>query len=176
MPTKHLIIDGATASDQWQTIADDISFDGTLDEATLDGKGAIISLARLEAEADTLRQRNTPIGVILRAGEKVGEDPHRLAPFLDMLSLVAIEFPVYRNGRGFSAARILREQYNYKGELRATGDVLYDQWQFMHRCGINAYEIDGDIPLATFTKAMDSLPDAYQPAGDDKRGILWRRS
>ena len=166
----QLIIDGALAEDKWAWCAD---------EAAIGDVPAIISLTRLESEHEALRQKNVPLGVVLRnAGigrTKAGEDVHRLAPHLDMLAVVAIEFDTYRNGRGFSAARILREQYNYKGEIRATGEVLYDLWQFMQRCGINAFEIDSTIDLARFKQGVNALPDAYQPAGDAWRGILWNR-
>jgi uncharacterized protein (DUF934 family) len=127
------------------------------------------------AKGQSLRQRNAPLGVIIRAGEKQGEDIHRVAPFLDMLQVVALEFPIYRNGRGFSSARILRQELGFAGEIRATGDVLHDQWQAMARCGINAFEIDAKISLDEFTQALGELSDAYQPAADQQRGILWRR-
>ena len=98
-----------------------------------------------------------------------------LAPFIDRLALIAIHFPAYRNGRGYSAARVLREEFNFNGQLRATGDVLYDQWAMMNRCGINAFELAADIDLATFQTALGELSGAYQPAADQNRGALWAR-
>ena len=92
-----------------------------------------------------------------------------------MLQVVALEFPIYRNGRGFSSARILRQELGFKVEIRATGEVLFDQWQPMSRCGINAFEIDATIPLERFKQALSELSDAYQPSSDNQRGILWRR-
>ena len=82
---RQLIKDGAMAENLWSYVEDD---------AALSDAASIISLQRLEDDADTLRSRNAPLGVILRAGEKQGEDVRRLAPFLDMIQLVAIEFPV----------------------------------------------------------------------------------
>ena len=163
---RQLIIDSASAENIWSYIED---------ETGLDDTPAIISLDRLEAEAESLRQRNAPLGVIIRAGEKQGEDVRRVAPYLDMLQVVALEFPIYRNGRGFSSARILRQELGFEGEVRATGDVLFDQWQHMSRCGINAFEIDAKISLDHFKQALGELSDAYQPSSDDQRGILWRR-
>ena len=98
-----------------------------------------------------------------------------LARFIDSLALIAIHFPAYRNGRGYSAARVLREEFNFSGELRATGDVLYDQWAMMNRCGINAFELAGDITLETFQTALGELSGAYQPAADATKGALWAR-
>lgn len=163
---KMLIIDGAEGANIWRYLED---------ETPITNDPVIISLNRLQTEGAALAAAGTPFGVILRAGEKQGEDVHALAPFIDKLAVIAIEFPVYRNGRGYSAARILREQMNYRGEIRAIGEVLFDQWQFMHRCGINAFEINADISLETFNEALGELSAAYQPAADAQRGILWRR-
>ena len=171
MPTdKQLIKDRAVAADEWAYVTDD---------AALTDAPSIISLERLAAEAEVLRRRNAPLGVILRADNqgktKLGEDVRTLGDYLDMLSLVAVEFPVYRNGRGYSTARILREQMGFEGELRAIGEVLYDQWQFMVRCGFDAFEIDAQYSLEVFNEALGELGDAYQPAADSNRGALWKR-
>ena len=61
------------------------------------------------------------------------------------------------------------------GELRAIGDVLYDQWAMMNRCGINAFELDANVTLDTFQNALGELSGAYQPAADTTRGALWAR-
>lgn len=153
----------------------DDSFTHIEDGEPLPTGDAIISITRLLAEAESLRARNHPIGVVVRAGSKEGEDIRALAPYLDMISLISIEFPVYRNGRGFSNARILREEFGFKGEIRATGEVLFDQIQFMLRCGIDAFEVADDFTLEDFRAAVGSLTDAYQPAADDEAGVIWRR-
>jgi uncharacterized protein (DUF934 family) len=166
----HLVIDGETAEESWVYLDDD---------APLGDAPSIISLTRLKAEAETLRARNAKLGVVLLADgdgkTSMGEDVQELQPFLDMVSLVSLKFPTYRNGRAYSAARILREQMNFKGELRASGDVLYDQWAMMARCGVNAFELAKDIPLNTFKTALGELSGAYQPAADTQRGALWAR-
>ncbi|MGC6535290.1 MAG: DUF934 domain-containing protein [Parvibaculales bacterium] len=171
MPSEyHLIIDGQTADESWVYVDD---------AAALSDAPSIVSLARLKTEADSLRARNGKLGVVLAAdGEgktSLGEDVHELAPYLDMLSLVSLRFPIYRNGRGYSAARVLREQLGFTGELRASGEVLYDQWAMMARCGINGFEIAADISLETFQTALGELSGAYQPAADTQRGALWAR-
>lgn len=177
MPSEyHLVIDGETAEENWVYLDDDTALDALTDAPT------IISLNRLKAEADALRARNAPLGVVLEADgdgkTSLGEDVHELAPYLDMVSLVALRFPAYRNGRGYSAARILREQMDYEGELRATGDVLYDQWAMMARCGINAFELAADTPLDSFKTALGEFSGAYQPAadGDSDAKTGWRRN
>ena len=170
MTDYHLVIDGATAEESWTYLDDDTA----LSDAPF-----IISLTRLKEEADALAEPSAPLGVILRADglgkTDLGEDVRELAPFIDRLALIAIHFPAYRNGRGYSAARVLREEFNFNGQLRATGDVLYDQWAMMNRCGINAFELAADIDLATFQTALGELSGAYQPAADQNRGALWAR-
>ena len=170
MTDYHLVIDGATADESWTYVDDD---------APLSDAPSIISLTRLKDEADALVDRSAPLGIVLRADglgkTDLGEDVRELAPFIDKLALIAIHFPAYRNGRGYSAARVLRQEYNFKGELRATGDVLYDQWAMMNRCGINAFELATDIDLTTFQTALGELSGAYQPAADQNRGALWAR-
>lgn len=171
MPSNyHLIVDGETAEESWAYIEDD---------APLTDAPGLVSLARLKAEAETLRARNAPLGVVLEADgdgkTSLGEDVHELEPYLDMLSLVSLRFPIYRNGRGYSAARVLREQMGFEGQIRASGEVLYDQWAMMARCGINAFELAGDISLDTFKTALGELSGAYQPAADTQRGALWAR-
>ena len=164
---KTLIIDGVIAKDIWTYIDDDAEL--------IDGP-SIVSLSRLQQDYKTLKSHPFPLGLVIRAGTKQGEDVSDVANMLDAVSLVAIDFPVYRNGRGFSTARILREDYEFKGELRAIGDVLFDQLIFMHRCGFNAYSVPKTMTLDSFKSAMGMLPGAYQPASDDRRGILWQRN
>ena len=171
MPNNyHLIIDGATADESWVYLDD---------AAALTDAPSLISLTRLKAEADSLRARNAKLGVVLQADgdgkTSMGEDVHELAPYLDLLSVVSLRFPIYRNGRGYSAARILREQMGFTGELRASGEVLFDQWAMMARCGINAFEVAADISLETFQTALGEFSGAYQPAADKNRGALWAR-
>ncbi len=105
----------------------------------------------------------------------IGEDVRELAPYLEALTVIALEFPSFRNGRAYSSARILRDELKYKGEIRAIGDVAYDQWAYMARCGIDAFEVNQDVTLEQFNTAMAELSDAYQPAADTQNAIPWRR-
>lgn len=167
---KQLVADGRTVSDSWVYVEDG---------AALTDSPSIISLARLIADADGLRRRNAPLGVVIRADNqgktKLGEDVRDLAPYLDMLGTVAIDFPAYRNGRGYSSARILRDEMKFEGEIRAVGEVLFDQWSFMARCGFTAFEIDASTPPERFHEALGELRDVYQPASDNRSGAPWRR-
>lgn len=131
------------------------------DDAEMPAEGAVfVSLRRWMAERDVLIGCNTPIGVVVRAGEKV-ED---IAADINRFASLAVEFPQFTDGRGFSTARKLREEYGYEGEIRAIGDVLLDQIAFMRRCGVDAYCITN---VATRAALENGVPPEvtlyYQP-------------
>ena len=96
---------------------------------------------------------------------EAGDDARALLPHLAQLALVEVSFPSFRDGRGYSAARILREN-GYTGELRAAGDVLVDQLPFMRRCGFDSFAPEAEINPATLSRTLDRYADHYQPAED----------
>lgn len=101
-----------------------------------------------------------------------GDDVRRLGPALDRLRLVEIDFPRFRDGRGYSSARILREM-GYKGELKAVGDVLIDQLLFMRRCGFDSFAPDQPIDLAIALRALNQYDFVYQQAADGRMPV-WK--
>jgi uncharacterized protein (DUF934 family) len=117
---------GAVTTDNWIAVAD---------EADIPAGPAIIPLARFLREAETLTARNAPLGVLLASNAK----PDAIADVLDRLDVIAIEFPKFRDGRGFTIARTLRERYGYKGEIRAVGHILPDQALFLLRSGFTTF-------------------------------------
>jgi len=118
---------------------------------------------------------------LLGAGAKVGvrlrsdQSPELIAEDLPHLSLVALEFPKFRDGRAYSYARILRERYGFKGEVRAVGDVLMEQIHFMLRTGFNAFEIEGGDPLGQVRAALNDYTVWYQPTGDGRKTAVQLR-
>ena len=94
-----------------------------------------------------------------------GEDARALLPALDRLSLVEVAFPTFRDGRGYSSARILREA-GYTGELRAQGDVLVDQIAYMRRCGFDSFAANAPLNPVVVERVLSVYPEAYQPAAD----------
>ncbi|MGC6399672.1 DUF934 domain-containing protein [Sphingomonas sp. FW199] len=94
-----------------------------------------------------------------------GEDARALIPHLGRLALVEVAFPTFRDGRGYSSARILREA-GYAGELRAEGDVLIDQVNFMRRCGFDSFAPRAPIDPAVLDHALTVYPAVYQAAAD----------
>lgn len=99
-----------------------------------------------------------------------GDDARDLLPHLDRIALVEVNFPSFGDGRGYSAARILREA-GYAGELRAVGDVLVDQIAFMRRCGFDAFAPDTPLDSADVEAALNRWPKHYQHAADARRTI-----
>ncbi|MEY4721615.1 MAG: hypothetical protein RIQ46_1340 [Pseudomonadota bacterium] len=101
-----------------------------------------------------------------------GDDARDLLPHLDRIKLVEVNFPAYTDGRGYSAARILREA-GYAGELRAVGDVLVDQLAFMRRCGFDSFAPNHPLNEADAQAALDRYEHVYQPTTDG-RAPIWK--
>ena len=97
---------------------------------------------------------------------EAGDDVRRLAPVLDRVRLVEVDFPKFRDGRGFSTARILREA-GFTGEIKATGDVLIDLLFFMRRCGFDSFAPDVPMNPADVEAALNRYPNVYQHAADE---------
>ncbi len=104
------------------------------------------------------------VGVRLASNEPAAA----LADDVGHLALIAIAFPTFRDGRGFSLARLLRERYGFSGELRAVGNVFRDQFLFMHRCGFDAYEVADAAEAEAFAAALASFSVFYQRTGDGR--------
>ncbi len=132
-----------------------------------DGAPVIVSAERLLAD-DALAQRTGATGVIWPNSRSVSE----LVPYLDQLTLIALVFPSFRDGRAYSQARLLRERHDFRGELRATGQVLRDQFLFLHRVGFDAFDVSKATDAEAFASALARFSAFYQPAG---RGPVIRR-
>lgn len=151
-----LVKDGAEVPDRWLFVADD--------EPLPETGAVVVPLARWLAERDALVARADPVGVRLASHERA----EVIAGDVGRLGLIALEFPVFRDGRAYSTARLLRERYGYRGELRAVGNVLRDQLLFMHRCGFDAFELADPEALATYRAALAEISVVYQAAGDGR--------
>ena len=94
----------------------------------------------------------------------LGEDVNRL-------SLIALDFPKFRDGRAFSWARMLRTRLGFTGEIRAVGDFLYDQINYQHRVGFDAWEVPDHFTIEIFNRALAEMTNVYQPSTDGKKTI-----
>jgi uncharacterized protein (DUF934 family) len=142
------------------------------DDAEIPGDGAIlISSTRFLGDPETLSRRAGKTGVIWPNNRDVDD----LVPYLDRLAVVGLVFPSFRDGRAYSQARLLRERYSYRGELRATGQVLRDQFVFMLRAGFDAFEVKKESDAEAFALTAKRYSVFYQPTGDGRITALHRR-
>lgn len=131
-----------------------------------DGGAVVVPLARLAETLDL--NRFAAVGVRLAPTD----DARALAPYLTRLALVEIGFLTFRDGRGYSAARILRDDLKFAGEIRAVGQVLADQLFFMVRCGFDALELDPSVREETALRELERFQFVYQKAAD-ARAPVW---
>ncbi|MFN3232456.1 MAG: DUF934 domain-containing protein [Alphaproteobacteria bacterium] len=158
----RIIKDQAIVEDDWQHVENG--------EDLPEGK-IIVSLERWREERDALiGRKNSGLGIQLSSDQQ----PEDIAEDLEHFEVVSLHFPLFRDGRPYSTARVLRERYGYTGELRATGDVLRDQIFYMHRCGFNSFEVREDRSVDDALKAFGDFTVTYQPASDEDLP-LWRR-
>jgi uncharacterized protein (DUF934 family) len=139
-----LIKNDAVIEDDWSTLAEGAT------RADIPAWGPVlVPLALWKAERDVLLARGN-VGVVLQPAD----EPAELAADVTQLQVIAIAFPKFGDGRGFSSARLLRDRHGYKGELRAIGDVFRDQFFFMRECGFDAFavrpDLDAEAELAGF--------------------------
>jgi len=136
-----------------------------------DDDAILIPAARFLENAEVLSKRAGKLGVIWPNNRDLDD----LVPYLDRIAVVALVFPSFRDGRAYSQARLLRERYGYEGELRATGQVLRDQFVFMLRAGFDAFEVKKDADAAAFAETVKRYSVFYQPTGDGRVTALNRR-
>ena len=162
-----LIKNRQVIEDDWQILA------ATEEPASVElpeGK-LIVPLNVWNEQGGELINRDAPVGVWLDSDQP----PALIAEYLQGLELVAINFPAFTDGRGYSYARDLRQAYDFKGEVRAIGDVLRDQLFFMQRCGFDSFALREDLNAE---EAIDSLADfaeTYQAATDQPDPLFKRR-
>ena len=136
-----------------------------LDEAPVpEDMPVLVPAARFLADTADFARREAPTGIIWPNNQKVSE----LAPYLDQLTLVALVFPSFRDGRAYSQARQLRERYDFHGELRATGQILRDQFVFLMRAGFDGFDVVKPADAAAFEEAAQRYSVFFQPTGDGR--------
>jgi uncharacterized protein (DUF934 family) len=149
---RRLLRDGRIVDDDWLYLAE------------AEGNTAaplILHLAEWQNERDKWLAQDRRLGVVLSPAHKV----ELLAPDIARFSLIGADFSGPGEGRGYSQARMLREQWKFGGELRATGYVRRDQLLFMARCGFNSFELP-DTDIESAQAALGTFSWAYQPSND----------
>lgn len=133
------------------------------------GAHVIVSPEQWKSHGEALLATGARIGICLEPDD----EPAEIAGVLDKLSLVAVRFPAFTDGRGYSIARLLRQRHGWLGELRAVGDILRDQMHFLSRCGFSSFDLKDGESVADAVAACDDFSESYQSAAD--RGPLFRR-
>ena len=154
-----VITDNRIVEDAWHLVKDD----------EVAGSHAIVSVLRWNRERSDLLAAGTPIGVVLRSNES----PDDIADG-DKLPLIAVEFPAFTDGRGYSLARALRSRLRYTGDIRAIGDVMRDEMFLMKRCGITSFAVKASKNIENALSAFDDFSVTYQAAADDERPLFRR--
>lgn len=131
----------------------------------------IVSLAVWLDRRSVLLPRPGRLGVWLDGDD----EPALIAEDLKNFGVVAVHFPQFADGRGYSLGRLLRERYGWRGELRAIGDVLRDQLPYLSRCGFDAFDLREDQDLQAALSAFDDFSEGYQAAVDRPVPLFRRR-
>lgn len=147
---QQLIKDRAIVDDRWSVVRDA--------DAALPPTGpVIVPLATWKSNRESLSARGD-VGVWLQPSD----DPAELAKDTANLTIIAVDFPQFTDGRGYSIGRLLRERYGFAGELRAIGDVQHDQLYYLAQCGFNAFSIRADRSADDALAGLAAFSDGYQ--------------
>ena len=155
--------------DDWQTLT--MAAGETPATVTLPADPVLLPLPVWLARRAEISSLYPTLGVWLDSHE----GPEALADDIDRLSIIAVNFPKFTDGRGYSIARLLRERYHFQGEIRAIGDVLQDQLFFMRRCGIDAYALRADKDIEKALAGLSVFSETYQAAVDQIEPLFLRR-
>ena len=163
----EILKNGQVHSDDWQVLRPE----GEADLATLNVPAGqwLVPFALWQAQAGSLKSR-TDIGIWLSPNDDLTE----AARDFPQWPLVAIDFPKFTDGRGYSIAWRLRNHYRYTGELRAIGNVLVDQLFFMLRVGFDTLALDPKVSIATAERNLAPFPDTYQGSTDNPEPLFRR--
>lgn len=97
-----------------------------------------------------------------------------ISKHINTLNLISLEFPAFSDGRAFSQAQSLRQQLGYNGEIRATGNVLVDQYSFMLQCGFDSFEVPGNTKIEQWKAAARIIPATYTPSQARNYSHIWK--
>ena len=167
----QLIKNRTATVDSWKTL--EIVEDETAENVQLPTGDVIFPLAVWQARKAEIISCHKRIGLLIQADERV-ED---IAADLEYFVIIAVNFPKFVDGRGYSTAALLRQRYGYQGELRAVGDVLHDQLFYLQRVGFDSYALkDGKDVVHAIQKGFTTFGDAYQASTDQPQPYFRRRA
>ena len=170
----EILKNGQVQNDAWQVLRLDaldapVAGDSDLSAVNVPAGQWLVPFTLWLTQRDTLASRND-LGVWLSPEDDLTE----VAKYFDQWPLVAIDFPKFTDGRGYSIAWRLRNHYQYRGELRAIGNVLVDQLFFMLRVGFDTLALDPKVAAATAERNLAPFPDTYQGSTDNPSPLFRR--
>ncbi|MCK9284977.1 MAG: DUF934 domain-containing protein [Rhodocyclaceae bacterium] len=165
-----LIKNRTVIDDAWTTLF--LAEGETATGVALPAGPLLVPLAVWQARRSELQGRGEALGVWLGPAD----DAAAIAPDLALFDVVAIHFPVFRDGRGYSTAALLRSRHGYRGELRAIGDVLRDQLHYMMRVGFDAFAIRADRSIEEALQSLGDFSEAYQASWNQPQPLFRRRA
>ena len=166
MPTQ--IKDGKLSENLWHLVPRETDLAEAVNNS---GDHLLVHISLWREHKPELLASNKNIGVWMDSDD----DAYELANDVNDLSLIAVNFPVFRDGRSFSNAAILRLRLSFNGELRAIGDVLRDQLFYMKKCGINSFELSDAVDAEEALAAFTDFADNYQSTVGDPAPLFRRR-
>jgi len=170
---SHIIKHRDIINDDWIVVR--AAEDGSLPEVDAIPAGRVLlpfSFWKLHSVALRAARPASDLGVWLEPDA----EPAELVDYFGAISVIGVDFPVFRDGRGYSIARLLRDRYHWTGELRAIGDVLRDQLLYLSRCGFDAFAVRADKDIHDALKAFGEQSVLYQAAQDEPNPLFRRRA
>ena len=162
MPAS-IIKNGEAIQDEWQLVSDA--------EQELPHGDIIVPLTLWQSDKESLLSRSGKLGVWLDSEQ----GPEEISEDLEHLAIVAINFPAFADGRGYSYARLLRERYAYERDVRAIGDVMQDQLFYMQRCGFSSFALKEGRDVAAALASFNPIKQTYQAAVDQPEPLFRRK-
>lgn len=166
----RIIKDSQIIDDAWHVLK--LAEGDAPESVSLPEGDLIVPLSVWQARKAELLGRGHELGVWLDSHE----GPEAIAADLAHFTVIAVNFPKFTDGRGYSTGRVLRERHGYTGELRAIGDVLQDQLFFMKRCGFNAYAVRADKDIESALVGLRAFSETYQASVDQPLPLFRRRA
>jgi uncharacterized protein (DUF934 family) len=161
---SKIILNSAIAPNEWIRIDHDI-------EDKIPEGNILLPLAAWQKHYVTLKIRARMPGLWIRGDENPSDFPGDIKT----IPVIAIYFPAFTDGRGFSLGNLLRDRYRYEGELRACGHIIRDQLFYLRRCGFNSFEFDNATNLEEAMKSLKDFSESYQLAADQGTPLFRRR-
>ena len=165
-----LIKNGRIVDDHWPVAR--LAEGQTAQDFPLPAAAALLPLTVWQARRQEILATGKEIGIWLESSE----EPETIADDLEHFAIIGVDFPRFTDGRAYSTARLLRERYGYRGEIRAIGDVLRDQLFFMKRCGFDAYALREDKDITAALDALDDFSESYQACVAPPQPLFRRRA